>query len=462
MAKLTDAELRSCARAFNACKGHISNAATHLGIPTSTFQMRLRRTREHPTISKLLKDFPRAVGGTKRLSTAAMDEAWGAYERHGYNVTAAAEAMGMPRATLQARLKATALARGLDMRPEATTIEQDTQRHRDRETEKASAAKLKDAIRQLSILQDRLRDLEWADNVALKPAEWTFVPRVNRKREHMPELFTSDHQVGEVVRENETEAGYGYSPEIYSLRYRRMIDTVDYLAHHHGGSGWTYPGIIYLRGGDTIDGSIHPEDSGEQTLTPLQCVELVFEEESAGIEKLAKSFGRVEVKTPGAAGNHDRTNKKPVSKKAFAHNYDRLIHKMLVNHFRRDKRVTFQTSESFDIRYKIYDQNILLTHGDRMSAGGGTGFIGPIANILKGWQKVTTEQAALGYTVNQVRSGHFHTPFWTPYGWGNGCMPGYSEFAKTFRMRPTPPLQLFGFHHRKRGLVDMKPLVLVD
>jgi hypothetical protein len=190
-------------------------------------------------------------------------------------------------------------------------------------------------------------------------------------------------------------------------------------------------------------------------------VELVFEEESRGLELLADAFGRVDVKTPGSAGNHDRTNRKPVSKKAFAHNYDRLIHRMLVNHFRRDKRVTFQTSESFDLRYKIYDQNIMLTHGDRMSGGGGTGFIGPIANILKGWQKVVQEQAALGFKVDQMRTGHFHTPFWTPYGWGNGCMPGYSEFAKSFRMRPTPPMQLFGFHHHKRGLVDMKPLVLV-
>lgn len=342
------------------------------------------------------------------------------------------------------------------------TLDQDVALHRSRENEAAYKAKLKDAVRQLAIVEERLRDLEWANNVSFKPAAWTFETRRNRKREHTPELFTSDFQAGEVIRESETEAGYGFSPDIFRQRYRRMIDTVNYLSHHHGGSGWYYPGIIYLRGGDTIDGSIHPEDSGEQTMTPLECVGMVFEEESAGIEKLAESFGRVEVKTPGSAGNHDRTNKKPVSKKAFAHNYDRLIHKMLVNHFRRDKRVTFQTSESFDIRYNIYDQNVLLTHGDRMSAGGGTGFIGPIANILKGWQKVVQEQAALGYIVHQVRTGHYHTPFWTPYGWGNGCLPGYSEFAKSFRMRPTPPLQLFGFHHHKRGLVDIKPLVLVD
>lgn len=401
-----------------------------------------------------------------------------ALKKANWDQTAAAAALGIGRSSITTRINAiqrsyadlkiekSTNTGGRERKPveekKPRTLAEDVRLHRAEQSAREATARLRDALKQLSIVEDRLRDMDWANNVSLKPADWTFVERVNRKREHMPELFTSDFQVGEVVRESETESGYGFSPDIFRQRYRRMIDTVDYLAHHHGGSGWKYPGIIYLRGGDTIDGSIHPEDSGEQTMTPLQCVELVFEEEAAGLEKLAESFGKVEVKTPGSAGNHDRSNLKPVTKKAFAHNYDRLIHKMLVNHFRRDKRVSFQTSESFDIRYKIYDQNILLTHGDRMSAGGGTGFIGPIANILKGWQKVTMEQAALGFNVNQIRSGHFHTPFWTPYGWGNGCMPGYSEFAKSFRMRPSPPLQLFGFHHHKRGLVDIKPLILVD
>lgn len=410
-APLSYAECKRTAVIFNKYQGNVSQAAKGENISRGTLKERVDRARTaHPGLFKV---FDTARGGQRKRE------------------------------------------------PEQRTVDGDLRLHRAEQTAREADARYKDLLREHALVQDRLRDLEWANNVSFKPAEWTYVPRVNRKREHIPELFTSDWQVGEVVRETETEAGYGYSPEIFRDRYRRMIDTVDYLAHHHGGNGWQYPGLIYLRGGDTIDGSIHPEDAGEQTLTPLQCVELTFEEEAAGIEKLASSFGKVEVKTPGSAGNHDRTNKKPVSKKAFAHNYDRLIHKMLVNHFRRDKRVTFQTSESFDVRYQIYDQTVLLTHGDRMSAGGGTGFIGPIANILKGWQKVTMEQAALGFAIHQVRTGHYHTPFWTPYGWGNGCMPGFTEFAKGFRMRPTPPLQLFGFHHHKRGLVDMKPLVLV-
>lgn len=411
-AKISYADLRTTARCFNEAKGNQTKAAMLAGVPLGTFVARLRMART--SYPKLLKEFVVARGGHPPKDTK-------------------------PR-----------------------TITEDVRLHRAEQGARDSEARYKDLLREHALIQDRLKDMDWANNVSFKPAEWTFMPRVNRKREHMPELFTSDFQAGEVIRASETEAGYGFSPEIFIQRYRRMIDTVDYLAHHHGGSGWVYPGIIYLRGGDTIDGSIHPEDAGEQTMTPLQCVEMVFEEEAAGLEKLAKSFGRVEVKTPGSAGNHDRSNLKPVSKKAFAHNYDRLIHKMLVNHFRRDKRVTFQTSESFDIRYKIYDQSIILTHGDRMSGGGGTGFIGPIANILKGWQKVVQEQAALGFIVHQVRSGHYHTPFWTPYGWGNGCMPGYSEYAKSYRMRPSPPLQLFGFHHHKRGLVDLKPLVLAE
>lgn len=411
---LAFAVLKRTASAYNKCKGNKVEAGALLGISRSTLAHREREGRaRHPG---LFGDFPVVMGGRAKQPEAAKP-----------------------------------------------TLDHTVHIHRAQQAQREAEARYKDAVKQLSLVEDRLRDLEWANNVSLKPADWTFKTyQGGKKREHIPELFGSDWQVGEVIRESETEAGYGYDAAIFVTRYRRMVDTVNYLSHHHGGSGWVYPGLVYLRGGDTIDGGIHPEDAGEQCLTPLQCVELVFEEEARGLELLAESFGKVDVKTPGSAGNHDRTNLKPVSKKAFAHNYDRLIHKMLVNHFRKDKRVTFQTSESFDLRYKIYDQNVMLTHGDRMSAGGGTGFIGPIANILKGWQKVTMEQAALGFKVDQMRTGHYHTPFWTPYGWGNGCMPGYSEFAKGFRMRPTPPMQLFGFHHHKRGLVDMKPLVLVD
>jgi hypothetical protein len=278
----------------------------------------------------------------------------------------------------------------------------------------------------------------------------------------MPYLLTSDFQIGEVIRADETEAGYGYDSSVFRSRYRRMIDTTIYLAFQHGGQGWTYPGIIYARGGDTISGAIHDELKETDDLTPIEAVECAFEEESAGIHKLADAFGKVEVKTPGSAGNHDRNLMKPTTKKASAHSYDRLIAYMLRREFNTDKRVTFQTSRSFDVRFPIYNKTILLTHGDRMGSGGGQGFVGPAATILRGVQKVLMEQAALGFHVDRVDHGHFHYPMLLDFVLSNGCMPGYSEFAKQFRMRPTPPQQSLLFHHPKRGMVDFKPIHLAE
>jgi hypothetical protein len=251
-------------------------------------------------------------------------------------------------------------------------------------------------------------------------------------------------RLGEVIRAEETEAGYGYDSAIFRRRYRRLIDTVIYLSFHHGGQGWHFPGIIYSRGGDTISGGIHDELRETDDLTPIEAVELAFEEESAGIEKLAQAFGKVDVKTPGSAGNHDRNTIKPQSKKASAHSYDRLIAYMLRRHFRNDKRVTFQTSESFDVYFPIYDRKVLLTHGDRMGSRGGQGFIGPLATIMRGAQKVIAEQAALGRHVDEVHHGHFHTEAYIGWVLSNGCLPGYSEYAKAFRMRPAPPQQFLG------------------
>lgn len=342
------------------------------------------------------------------------------------------------------------------------TLAEDVAETRHGDSRRATEAKLKDAARTIADLQDRIKDLEWAARASYTPAEWTLKTHKRVKREHTPYLLTSDFQIGEVIRADETESGYGYDSEIFRSRYRRLIDTAIYLSFHHAGADWRYPGIIYVRGGDTISGGIHEELRETDDLTPIEACEVAFEEEAAGIEKLADAFGAVEVKAPGAAGNHDRTTFKPRTKNVDAHSYDRLISYMLRRHFHRDKRVTFQVSKSFDVRFPIYELNILVTHGDRIGSRGGQGFIGPAATILRGAAKVIAEQAALGHHVHRVDMGHHHYPLILDWVICNGCLPGYSEFAKQFRMRPTPPQQYLLYHHPRRGVVDIKPITLTE
>jgi hypothetical protein len=333
--------------------------------------------------------------------------------------------------------------------------------HRAREDARQARARLKDAVAEVRRLEDELEDYERVGNLVARPSDWTMKPRKKGlKREHIPLLFTSDFQLGEVINPAETEHGYGYNCETFRKRYRRMIETTIYLSFEHAGKEWTFPGIIYARGGDTISGAIHEELAETDDLTPIQAVEIAFEEEAAGIQKLLDAFGRVEVKDCGG-GNHDRVTKKPRSKQAWS-NFDRLINYMLRREFRNDPRVTFQVTQSMDVVFDIYDKKVLLTHGDRIGSRGGQGFIGPAATVMRGAQKVIMEQSAIGRRIDMVMMGHFHTPMYLEWVMVNGSLPGYSEFAKMNRMRPHPPQQFLSYWFPERGLVDLKPIILTE
>lgn len=408
--KLTEAQLRETAAAYNAAQGNETHAAKALKLVRSTLQTRLQRVREELP-EGTLRDFPKASGGFDQ---------------------------------------------------QTRTVEEDAALLRAQQRDRYSASKLRDVMAEMTRLEDELRRLKWASNAGFVPAEWTMPGRVVGKSEHIPYLHTSDFQAGEVIRADETEAGYGYDTEIFRRRYRMLIETTIRLCFDHAGGSWKYPGIIYTRGGDAISGGIHEELRDTDDMTPIEAVQCVFEEEAAGIRHLAEAFGKVDVKSPDAAGNHDRTTFKPRSKNASGHSYDMLVSFMLQREFKKDKRVSFQTSKSFDVVYPIYDKTVLLTHGDRMGSSGGQGFIGPAATILRGAQKVISEQAALGRIIDRVDIGHFHTFLYYVWVLCNGSLPGYSEYAKSFRMRPQDPIQTLLFHHPKHGVVDVRPINLRD
>jgi hypothetical protein len=412
------------------------------------------------------REWPELFAGNLKRAGTVTDLELGAAAFHawisaGRNASAAARATGVNESTMRRNVQRFMSAVGMAELPELPpSLGDDLAEHRDRQDSTTHKARYRDAIKLIDKLSERCKALEWAAKASFEPAEWTLQRHESKHREHIPHLLTSDFQIGEVIDAAETEAGYGYSTEIFCERYRQMIDTTIYLSTEHGGKGWEYPGMIYARGGDTISGGIHPELADTDDKTPIEAVEVAFEEESAGIEKLAEAFGRVEVKMFGAGGNHDRDTMKPRSKSAMAHSFDTLVQVMLRRHFHRDQRVTFQVSKTFDVRYNVFDRTVLLTHGDRMGSRGGQGFVGPAATILRGVQKVFMEQAALGFHIDTVAHGHFHYPMQLPFLLSNGCMPGYSEYAKTNRMRPTPPQQLLTYHHPERGVVDYKPIIL--
>jgi len=391
------------------------------------------------------------------------------YNKHFGDATAAGAEFGMSREAFKRRLAAAEGQYGLKPK-NFSLLESRAKLAADPDKaaavnllkERASHSYTKTMLKQtqadLEKLQKELSRYAYAAKASAVAADWTLKPRVGSKGEHMPVLLVSDAQVGEVVDADETEYGRGYNTQIFRERYRELVNTTIYLADKHMPQEWKFPGLIYIRGGDAISGGIHEELRETDDASPLESARIVFEEEAAGIRHLADFFGRVEVKSV-AGGNHDRTTLKRRSKKRYD-NYDALVDYMLAEHFKNDKRVTFQLTKSPDVVFPIFEKLALASHGDNIGSGGGTGFIGPVANIAKGVQKIMLEQRHLGRMIDHVFGGHFHTFHHCRQFTFNGSFPGYSEFAKSFRMQPEPPTQVFQIWHPTRGLVDIRPIVL--
>lgn len=298
-----------------------------------------------------------------------------------------------------------------------------------------------------------LRDQE------IKPPAWTVPVKPPSGGPGIPILFTSDFQWGEVVTPSELDGINAFNVDVAIRRYRRLIErTIDLCKAHMVNP--SYPGMIYLRGGDAVSGEIHQELRETNELQSIPAVRSLVEQEAWGIAELLKHFPRIRVIS--VPGNHGRTTFKPQSKRYAETNYDTLSAWMLESWFKAqgEKRVSFWTPESGDALFNVYGWKFLLTHGDRIGSRGGQGFIGPAATIARGMKKTRDFYATLGQSIDYILVGHFHTRMELEYGFANGCLPGYSEYARDFRAAPRPPEQWLFFVHPLYGVTARWPIIL--
>lgn len=285
------------------------------------------------------------------------------------------------------------------------------------------------------------------------PPDWLTRP-AKRSGSETPILFTSDFQWGEVVKPGNiggVEVNE-FNIAVARRRYRKLIEKTCHLLFDLQKRP-RYDGLVYLRGGDMISGEIHDELAETNELQAIPAVKDLLEVESWGIAELRRRFGAVHVIS--VPGNHGRTTRKPHAKKYADHNYDTLGAWMLEREFRGDGKVTFQTPLSGDAVFQIYRHRYLLHHGDRMGSSGGQGFIGPAAVIAKGHKKLSDQQSQLNQPVDCIFTGHFHTSLKMELGYANGCLPGFTEFARDIRVVPKAPSQWLFTSHPDRPIAQM-------
>lgn len=275
----------------------------------------------------------------------------------------------------------------------------------------------------------------------------------------IPILFQSDEQWGEVIKLEEMGGLNEYNRHIAAARYRRLIEaTIKCCLPPNAPSA--PPVFYYLMGGDSISGSIHEELAETNDLSTIPAVRDYCSNVRWGIETLKRELG-CPIKVIRVPGNHDRTTRKPRHKGYNETSFDTIISWHLEMCFEGDDDVSFFIPRENDAYFQIGAWNFLLTHGDMMGTGGGTGYIGAVAPITKGHRKLVETYMQAGKPVHYVLTGHFHTAVETEYGWGNGCLPGFSEYARLkIRAKPSPPVQWLLHLHPDRGVTTRRKLMV--
>lgn len=386
-------------------------------------------------------------------------------KKHG-SVTAAARETGIARATLQHQVEA-----ARDTKGQARALPVDN----------SDPIRLRAANDTIAALRLLLRDSERrtadAENhreniLSLSPEPARLQPKFlrngdgNGKGRQAVVLHLSDLHVGETVNREEVAGVNSYDIPISRKRIGRLFEIACVLTT----SAWPASDgaperVNVLLGGDLISGAgLHPEHAETDGGTAFEQVKFAAEYISAGILRLHGALAKrfkcvVPIHVISVVGNHGRaTFGKPRTKLVSLQSYDTLVADFVEAQLRHLPSVRHFQPRGFDAYFDVAGWPVLLTHGDRMGSGGGTGFIGPMATIIKGHRKIVDTEYRQRRPVRWVFSGHFHTTGVTPFGFANGSGVGFGEYAKALRADPEPARQNLCVFHERKGLLRWLPI----
>jgi len=303
---------------------------------------------------------------------------------------------------------------------------------------------VKEAQKKVIELEDVRKNILGLSSKPILPARLKKIKhKVRGVNPEVPIIFSSDWHFGEVIDLDEMAGTNSYDTSIARNRYNQLINkTILHMTEWWIGPP---PEVCYfLRGGDAISGEIHEELRETNDDFAIPAVSKLVKLEAAGLQRIRDEVG-CEVVVISVPGNHGRTTVKPRAKAFAIDNYDFLTHTMLEWHFSGQNAdwITFSAPASGEALFEIYDKKFLLMHGDRMGSGGGQGFIGALSPITRGHKKTFDAYAGRGHLLDVILSAHFHTRCLTEYGYGNGCLPGPSEYSHKLKTRPRPASQWF-------------------
>ncbi len=390
-----------------------------------------------------------------------------AWEAHGRNQIQAAAALKISRGALQQRLLS-ATNKGMTGNGPAESLDV-VERHRLSTEIVRLRAACQNLTERLSAAEDHRASILGLSHL---PAEPTVKPRKSANPEkHSRQavvLHLSDLHVGEVVNREEVMGVNEYNLDIAQKRIGRLFNAASVLTTSAWPASDAAPvKVCVLLGGDLISGhGLHPEHAETDAGTAYQQTKWAAEYIAAGVLRLhldlAERFGKpIPIELISVVGNHGRdTFGKPRTKLVSIQSYDTLVSDFVEASLKHIPTIQHFRPRGFDAYFDVVGWPCLLTHGDRMGSGGGQGFIGPLATVIRGHRKIIDTEHRQRRPVYKIFSGHFHVSGVSSFGFSNGSGVGFGEFAKSIRADPEPAQQNFVVFHERIGILRWHPIAM--
>ena len=260
------------------------------------------------------------------------------------------------------------------------------------------------------------------------------LPRTSGSNKKLVHSLFSDLHYGDVVQPSQVENYNEYNVDVAERRFWQYISGIKSRGCDMLG-GSDPEGLVFWSLGDIVSGDIHDELKIHNELTSNEQVIGAASLVIAGLKELLHVYPKIQVF--GTPGNHGRKTRKPQAKSAAADNYDTLVMEFVRREFKSENKINVVTPPSGDVSVNLLGLGFLGTHGDKIGSRGGTGFIGPVANIAKGGQKLSTQSFKIGKPIDVVLHGHFHRSYAQPNIISNGCFTGLDEYAYQSRFEPS-------------------------
>ena len=242
---------------------------------------------------------------------------------------------------------------------------------------------------------------------------------------------------------------YGWANQLLNLvNYRRNIAPIDNL-------------IVPMLG-DMISGDIH-EELARSNIS--NCMEQMIRGANLiaqALMFLAPHFKSIRV--PCVVGNHGRMTRKPPMKDKYM-DWDYMMYQWVSTFCKNQDNISFELPKSYLHVFSVYNQKILIMHGDSVSgAGSNTSITRAITNLRGVMQYKDNLSNKSEIKFDSAMIGHFHRIDEIDIGTGElhicGTMKGPDEFALQRLHTATKPKHLVTYWHPKYGYIGKEVIYL--